>query len=125
MVQPFFKVPYEKQNLMTDSYQLHLSDNFYLPVFVEKNLYREYEVQTKKRSKSEAKQLAIEHLKTYLSNLEEKGVQIIAENVMIEKGKNSYQVKGTIEAYESIVSYSPTEQIEITVEERQQTDESD
>ena len=44
---------------------------------------------------------------------------------MIEKGKNSYQVKGTIEAYESIVSYSPTEQIEITVEERQQTDESD
>ena len=125
ITQPFFKVPYKKQNLMTDSYQLHLSDNFYLPVFVEKNLYREYEVQTKKRSKSEAKQLAIEHLKTYLSNLEEKGVQIIAENVMIEKGKNSYQVKGTIEAYESIVSYSPTEQIEITVEERQQTDESD
>lgn len=125
IMQPFFQVSFEKQNTMTDSYQLHLSDNFYLPVFVEKNLYREYEVQTKKRSKSEAKQLAIEHLKTYLSNLEEKGVQIIAENVMIEKGKNSYEVKGTIETYESIVSYSPTEQIEITVEERQQTDESD
>lgn len=122
--QPFFKVTYEQKNIMTDSYQLHVTDNFYLPIFFEKNCYQEYVVEQKEYSKSEAKQLAIDHLRTYLSNLQEKGVQIIAENVMIEKVKNSYQVKGTIDAYESIVSYTPTEQIEIT-EEGQQINESD
>lgn len=122
--QPFFSVSYEKKNILTDSYQLHLTKNFYLPIFFEKNCYRECDVQSKKRSKSEAKQLALKHLKTYLTNLKEKGVQIISENVMIVKEKNAYRVTGTIEAYESIISYTPTQQLEIT-EEGQQIDESD
>ncbi|MGN0352197.1 MAG: sporulation protein YqfD [Roseburia sp.] len=123
--QPFFQVPYKQKNVLTDTYQLHFTDNFYLPVFLEKNCYQEYVVEEKEHSKSEAKQIAIDHLKIYLANLREKGVQIISENVMIDKEKNSYRVKGIIETYESIVSYEPTEQIEITGEERQQTDESD
>ncbi len=123
--QPFYKDSYEQKRILTDSIQLHFADNFYLPVFLEKNCSKEYEIQQKKRTKTDAKSIAAQHLKSYLANLEEKGVQIISENVMIEKVQNSYRVKGTIEGYESIVSYAPTEQIEITTEERQQTDESD
>ena len=61
----------------------------------------------------------------YLANLEEKGIQILEKNVMIEKADQKYVVTGTVDAYESIVSYQPTEILEITSEERQQPNESD
>ena len=44
---------------------------------------------------------------------------------MIVEMKQSYVAKGTIQANESIVSYTPTEISEITSEEGQPTDESD
>mgnify|MGYP000402679844 CR=1 FL=1 len=47
------------------------------------------------------------------------------KNVMIEKADQKYVVTGTVDAYESIVSYQPTEILEITSEERQQPNESD
>ena len=44
---------------------------------------------------------------------------------MREKADQKYVVTGTVDAYESIVSYQPTEILEITSEERQQPNESD
>ena len=41
------------------------------------------------------------------------------------KADQKYVVTGTVDAYESIVSYQPTEILEITSEERQQPNESD
>ena len=79
----------------------------------------------KKELMQEAKKVAGEDFLQYLSNLEEKGIQISEKNVMIEKVNQKYVVRGTIKAYESVVSYQPTEILEITSEERQQTDESD
>ena len=76
-------------------------------------------------TEAEVKKLASENLKNYISDLEEKGIQIIEKNVIIERKNQKYVAKGTIEALESIVSYQPTEIIEITSEERQPTDESD
>ena len=48
-----------------------------------------------------------------------------SQKVMIEKADQKYVVTGTVDAYESIVSYQPTEILEITSEERQQPNESD
>ena len=73
----------------------------------------------------EAKQLASENLKKYLDDLEEKGIQITEKNVIIERTKKKYVVKGTIGTLKSIVSYQPTKIIEQSSEERQPTDESD
>ena len=60
-----------------------------------------------------------------LDDLEEKGIQITEKNVIIERTKKKYVVKGTIGTLKSIVSYQPTKIIEQSSEERQPTDESD
>lgn len=122
---PFFHTDFSQENQICDARQLALSKNFYLPVYFEKTLHEEICVTKKKHSKEEAKELAKQHFEVYLSNLSEKGVQIIEKNVIIEKERNSYEVKGSIKANESIVTYAPTEILEITREERQQSDESD
>lgn len=122
---PFLKVEYENYDVLQNQYQLHFTDNFYLPVSFIEYIYEEYEVTEKEYSMQEAKKVAGEDFLQYLSNLEEKGIQISEKNVMIEKVNQKYVVRGTIKAYESVVSYQPTEILEITSEERQQTDESD
>jgi similar to stage IV sporulation protein len=68
---------------------------------------------------------ASRNLKKYIDDLEEKGIQITGKNVIIERTKKKYVVKGTIETLKSIVSYQPTKIIEQSSEERQPTDESD
>ncbi len=122
---PFFKNPYEDYEIVSDSRQLHLTDNFYLPIYLKVTKVEECETKQCEYTKEEAKELAKKHFLHYLANLEEKGIQISEKNVMIEKVNQKYVVTGTVTAYESIVSYQPTEILEITSEERQQTDESD
>ena len=63
----------------------------------------------KEYSEEEAKKVAEEHFLQYLTNLEEKGIQITAKNVMIKKVNQNYLVSGTVTAEESIVAYQPTE----------------
>ena len=122
---PFFRTKEGLYEIITDMKQLHMTDNFYLPVYLVKKTYQEYENVEQTYTEAEVKKLASENLKNYISDLEEKGIQIIEKNVIIERKNQKYVAKGTIEALESIVSYQPTEIIEITSEERQPTDESD
>ena len=122
---PFFKNSFLQYDLFEEPAQLHFADNFYLPVYLVKYQYEEYELVDAVYTKKQAKDIAAVHFKQYLSNLEQKGIQILEKNVMIEKKEQKYVVSGTINAYESIVSYQPAEILEITSEERQQSDESD
>lgn len=122
---PFFKINYPDYFVLTDTNQLHLTDNFFLPLSITKETYQEYKKVGKVRSEKEVQQIATENLKHYLAHLEEKGIQIIEKNVIIERKSEKYVVSGTIDVYESIVSYQPTELISITREEGQTTDESD
>lgn len=122
---PFFKTKYEDYSVVTDTRQLHFTDNFYLPVYFIKQTYQEYEKVKKTYTEDEIRQIATKNLSNYLTDLEEKGIQIIEKNVIIEKKGKKYVVSGTIDAYESIVTYQPTEIYNITSEEGQTTDESD
>ena len=122
---PFFRQDYEQFDLTEHASQLHFTDNFYLPVYFETYLYEECQTEEKTYSKTEAAAIAQSRFEQYLANLEEKGIQILEKNVMIEKADQKYVVTGTVDAYESIVSYQPTEILEITSEERQQPNESD
>lgn len=122
---PFFKNSYRDCHVTTDTYQLHVTDHFYLPVWVEKSVYREVEKKQKTHSEKEVRQIATKNLENFLKDLEEKGIQITEKNVMIKKMGKNYVAGGTIFARESIVSYQPTEFMTIPDEERQQTDESD
>ena len=116
---------YYEFDLTEHASQLHFTDNFYLPVYFETYLYEECQTEEKTYSKTEAAAIAQSRFEQYLANLEEKGIQILEKNVMIEKADQKYVVTGTVDAYESIVSYQPTEILEITSEERQQPNESD
>ena len=114
---PFFSPVEEPYEVVSDVSQFHFTDNFYLPVYLVRQTCVGY--------KKEAKRLASENLKKYLDDLEEKGIQITEKNVIIERTKKKYVVKGTIGTLKSIVSYQPTKIIEQSSEERQPTDESD
>ena len=123
---PFFHINDDLDyEIVTEEQQFHFTDNFYLPIFLVKQTYKEYKKVEKTYTEKEIKTLASKNLKNYIEDLEEKGIQIIEKNVMIVRTKQSYVAKGTIRAYESIVSHIPTEVSDITSEERQPTDESD
>lgn len=122
---PFFSLSYKDYQMIADTYQLHVTDNFYLPVWITKETYHEIKKVKKTYTEKEIRQIATKNLSNYLEDLEEKGIQIIGKNVIIERTGDKYVAKGTIEACESIVSYQPTEITNITSEERQPEDESD
>ena len=122
---PFFSLSYKDYQMIADTYQVHVTDNFYLPVWITKETYHEIKKVKKTYTEKEIRQIATKNLSNYLEDLEEKGIQIIGKNVIIERTGDKYVAKGTIEACESIVSYQPTEITNITSEERQLEDESD
>lgn len=122
---PFFRNKFENCNVTSNTTQIHVTDNFYLPIWITEQHYQEVEKVDKTYSESEVRQIATKNLNNYLADLEEKGIQIIEKNVIIERKNQKYVARGTIEVYESIVSYQPTEISNITSEERQSADESD
>lgn len=122
---PFFHTEFKDSHIVSDTRQLHFTDNFYLPVYLTKQTYQEYRNTEKTHTEEEIRQIASKNLKNYLADLEEKGIQIVEKNVIIKRKNNMYVVSGTIKAEESVVSYQPTEITNITSEEGQKTDESD
>lgn len=122
---PFFKNPYQTYQITSDIKQIHVTDNFYLPIWICKESYQQVQKTKKSYTEKEIQQIATKNLNKYLEDLEEKGIQIIGKNVIIERQNGIYVAKGTIEVCESIVSYQPTEITDITIEERQKVDESD
>ena len=123
---PFINEPEGLYDVTVEALQLKLGANFYLPVYFKKITYHSYELEQKKYSEDEIKTLAEKEFLLYLQKLEEKGIQIIEKNVMIKKaGQNQYLVTGTVDAYESIVSFTPTKIREITRQEEQVENESD
>ncbi len=106
---PFLKKPEGTYDETIENIQLCLGENFFLPVFFKKSTYQAYTLKQEEYLDGEAKELAEMHFLQYLTDLEEKGIQIIEKNVMIKKVNQNYLVSGTITAEESIVSYRPTE----------------
>jgi similar to stage IV sporulation protein len=121
---PFFQVDFAHDTVYADTTQFHFTDNFYLPIYLTKLTYTEYRNEKKTRTKEEAKEIAEENLFNYISKLEEKGIQILEKNVIIEKENQSYVARGTVTVLQSIVNRQPAEISEITGE-RQLMDESD
>lgn len=121
---PFFHNPYTDCQVTSDTWQLHLTDNFYLPVWFTRHSYEEVTKTEKTHSEEEIQQIATKNLQNFLEDLEEKGIQILEKNVMIEHTGEHYVARGTIVVRESVVSYQPTEQTG-TGEAGQNTDESE
>lgn len=123
---PFVREPEGFYDLVTEDIQLKLGENFYLPLLIKKITYYPYELEQREHTKEEIQKIAANDFARYLQKLEEKGIQIIEKNVMIKKASQSkYLVLGTVDAYESIVSFMPVEIRKINVVEGQIEDEFD
>lgn len=106
---PFVATPEGLYDETIENMQLCLGENFYFPLFLKKITYNAYVLEKKEYTEEEAKKVAEAHFLQYLTNLEEKGIQIIGKNVMIKSVNQNYLVSGTVTAVESIVAYQPTE----------------
>lgn len=113
---------YDKES---EKEQLCVMENFYLPFYIQTDIYREYQMKNHKIDKKEAKKMAADNLELFLSKLEEKGLQIIEKNVMMDKEKSSYIFQGTVLTKEKLESYRVTKQLEVPKEEGTVENESE
>ncbi|RDU23078.1 sporulation protein YqfD [Anaerosacchariphilus polymeriproducens] len=107
------KIPYKHYDFTANEKQLKLSTNFYLPFFLETNIYEEYKVVKNQYTKEQATKIEKLRLKRYCKNLIEKGVQIVENNVIIEVNKKSCIGNGEIIVIEPIGTYQETEILEV------------
>lgn len=101
------KEPFESY---TESRQLAIAKDYYIPVIFEKTTYYNCGYEKVTLSKAQAKERAGENFLQFLKKLEEKGIQITDKNVMIEFADNTCQVTGSITAIEKVGKYQPAEE---------------
>lgn len=94
-----FSLP-ETYDQFTRSRMLHLTENFVLPVACGSVETRPYRVVEETYTEEEARQLAQSQLEQYLDELEEKGCQILAQNVQISVNESSCVASGSIQVIE-------------------------
>lgn len=104
-------------NAASETIQLHLFGDFYLPVFGEETVTKEYAVYDRSRTKEELLAAADREQAKFLENLCEKGVHIIEKDVKILKYGADYLVEGTVRAEEEIANPRPPQVPEAPDEE--------
>ena len=91
---------YDKES---EKEQLCVMENFYLPFYIQTDIYREYQMKNHKIDKKEAKKMAADNLELFLSKLEEKGLQIIENGVKIEVNGQVCTARGSLLVEEEAV----------------------
>lgn len=74
---------YKNYDILTETYPLVISTNFYLPFSLEKWYYKEYLYEENILTKEEAEELLKKNINDFFENLMQKGVQIVGNNVKI------------------------------------------
>lgn len=82
--------------------QVKLNSSFYLPFYYGKIQITEQEIMTEKFTENQAKQKAEEKLSKYITNLQQKGVQIRENNVTIEVDEKKCKAFGSLKVIEKI-----------------------
>ncbi len=93
-------VAYEESETVFLDSQIKLTENFWLPVHYGKIQYKEYIEEAAFYTKSQAEDILSERLQYFLTDLEEKGVQIIGKDVKMYENDFEYTYSGTIDVIE-------------------------
>lgn len=101
------KEPYESY---TESRQLAIAKDYYIPVVLEKTTYYDCDYKFVSLTKAQAKERAGENFRNFLKKLEEKGIQVTDKNVMIEFAGDQCRTAGTVTAVEKIGRYEPAKE---------------
>lgn len=96
------KVKSDNADYITQIHKVKLFSDLYLPIGYKKTEIKTYEVVKKTYSKEEAFRILQNNLQKKIQELEGKGVEIIENNVKIEKQENQFLAKGTLKLRESI-----------------------
>lgn len=96
------EISYDNYDIMTTENRLHIGKAFYLPVYIEKTSINEYEFENESMSEEEALEKAKTKLQQYIYDLQEKGVQIIENNVKISIVGEKCVAEGTIKTCELV-----------------------
>lgn len=110
-------IDYEKYDKIEDERQLSISGDFYVPVYMGKILYREYENESLMYTDEELKSMEETKLSYFLENLLKKGIQIKENNVTIEIGQDGAVSNGYIITIEKIGELKPVPDNEQVTEE--------
>jgi len=82
--------------------QVHLLENFYLPVYYGRIAAYEYEEYERFYTEKEVKVLCEEYIREYIEKLSEKGIQILGSDGKIEFNESGWTLMGTIRVIENI-----------------------
>ncbi len=121
---PFGKNSFDHCDKITTEFPLRIGESFYLPIVFYKEEAKEYVLQDKTYTKQEAEALARNKLAEFCEKLEQKGVQILKNSVIIVTEEKRCTAKGTITVMEPIGSRQAAGRAELP-QEGQETDESD
>ena len=104
----FIKEKDKKYDVYTYNEQIVLGDSFYLPVFNEKMIYREYYLEDDIYSENMVKELANKKLMYKIKKIEENTIQILENNVKIEVDDKICRIYGQVTVLEYIGVFGGT-----------------
>lgn len=111
------KNPYEQYDVSGEKKQVRLLDRLYLPLFYGSKTVQEYEMVRKKYTDEEMNGMMKEEWNKIISNLEEKGVQIIQKNVTIKKNDKNWVLNASMQLDVAAVELVPAQTDPIVEEE--------
>lgn len=82
-------------DITSETFNVHIG-NLYFPLSYTARTATTYEVETEIYDEVKMRELADEHLQTYIAKLQEKGVQIQQKNVIISSGQNGITASGSV-----------------------------
>lgn len=95
-------IRYKKFDIVNEVFQAHIFSNYYLPFYMNNITYREYTTSKNIYSKKQVEDLQNKKLNLFLSKLQERGIQIVQNNVKIDFDNKTCRASGNILVIEQL-----------------------
>ncbi|MDE6971705.1 MAG: sporulation protein YqfD [Lachnospiraceae bacterium] len=122
---PILGKKFDQCDMIEEKKQLKIFRNYYLPVYIGSNQYREYKVEEQIYTKEQVKALFEEKLQKFIETLQEKGVQIVEKNVTIKKASGKWKMNADFLAQELTGQNTKTGIMQIEVPQQEEVPEED
>ncbi len=122
---PLLGKKFDQCDMIEEKKQLKIFRNYYLPVDIGSNQYREYKVEEQIYTKEQVKVLFEEKLQKFIETLQEKGVQIVEKNVTIKKASGKWKMNADFLAQELTGQNTKTGIMQIEIPQQEEVPEED
>ncbi len=122
---PLLGKKFDQCDMIEEKKQLKIFRNYYLPVYIGSNQYREYKVEEQIYTKEQVKVLFEEKLQKFIETLQEKGVQIAEKNVTIKKASGKWKMNADFLAQELTGQNTKTGIMQIEIPQQEEVPEED